>query len=149
MMDSPVWRLIFKMFYFARAQTFPPLFPVSFEIISVFAHLMVVYFFPAQIFASGMRVQTWCYLSLNPPHWLVNGWELQLPSALTAGWLAFCRVLKRCLIPSCFQMQVLDLSNSYVLLLSSLLKTCSLQKPLFAAEMQASEVFSRGSWGFI
>lgn len=142
-MESPVWRLIFKMFYFARAQTFPPLFPVTFEIISVFAHLMVLYFFPAQIFASETRMQTWCYLSLSPPHWLLNEWEPQLLSGLTAGWLAFCRVLKRCFIPSCFQMQVLGLSNSYVLILSRLLKTCSLQNPLFAAEMQVSEVFSR------
>lgn len=63
--------MIFKMLYFAHVQTFPPLFSVSFEIISIFAHLMVVYFFPAQIFASETRVQT-CNLSLSSPHWLVN-----------------------------------------------------------------------------
>lgn len=32
--------------------------------------------------------------------------------------------------------------NSYVLILSSLFKTCGLQKKLFVADMQASEVFS-------
>lgn len=143
MMESPVRRLIFKMFYFDRAQTFPPLFPVSFKIISIFAYLMVVYFFLAQIFASAVRVQTWCYLSLSPACWLVNEWEPQLLSDLTAGWLAFCRMLKRCFIPSCFQMQVLGLSNSYMLILSTVLKISCLQELFFAAEMQASEVFSR------
>lgn len=105
MMESPVWRLVFKMFYFAHAQAFPPLFPVSFKIISILAHLLVVYSFAAQIFASEMRVQTRCCLSLSPPHWLVSEWEPQLPSGLTAGWLSFCRMLKRCFIPRCFQMQ--------------------------------------------
>lgn len=141
MMESPVWRLIFKMFYFAHAQTFP-LLPVSFKIISIFAHLMVVYPFPAQIYVSEMRVQTWCYLSFSPPHWLVNEWEPQLLSGLTAGWLAFCRMLKRSFIPSCFQMQVLGLSNSNVLIPPRVLKNLLSPKPLFAAEMQASEVFS-------
>lgn len=143
MMESPVWRLIFKMFYFIHAQTFLPLFPVSFTIISIFTHLMVVYLFPAQNFASARRVHTWCYLSLSPAHWLVNEWEPQVLSDLTAGWLAFCRMLKRCFIPSCFQMQVLGLSNSYVLILSRVLKISCLQNPIFAAEMQALEVFSR------
>lgn len=143
MMESPVWRLIFKIFYFARAHTFPPLFPVSFKVISILAHLMAVYFFPAQIFASEKRVQTWCYLSFSPPHWLVSEWEPQLPSGLSAGWLAFPKMLKRCFIPSCFLMQILGLCNSYVLILSRVLKTYCLQKTLFAAKMQVSEVFSR------
>lgn len=142
MMGNPVWMLIFKIFNFAHAHTFPPLFPVSFKMISISAHLMAVYFFPAQIFASEMRVQTWCYLSLSPPYWLVSEWEPQLPSGLWAGWLAFCRMLKRCFIPSCFLMQILGLSNSYALILSRVLKTC-LQKPLFTAEVQVSEAFSR------
>lgn len=78
-----------------------------------------------------MRVQTWCYLSINPPDRLVNEQEPQLPLGLIAGWLAFCRMLKRCFVPSHFQIQVLGLSNSYVLILSSLFKICGLQKKAF------------------
>lgn len=42
-----------------------------------------------------------------------------------------------------FKIQVLGLFNSYVLILSSLLKTRGLRKSISVDEVQASEVFSR------